>query len=137
MANRQITLRDHLMADVSPALSRTTTMASRPDSQPRMSNARRLVLLLLFCLAQFMDAFSNTAIFSALPRLKESMGMDEGEATWVISAFGLTFASFLLVSGRISDLYNPSQYQYSHLATLLTSNIRANPHGQNRCSWSV
>lgn len=75
---------------------------------PSMSNARRIVLLVIFCLTQFIDAFSNTAIFSALPRLKEEMGMNEGEATWVVSAFGLTFASFLLVSGRISDLYNPS-----------------------------
>jgi MFS family permease len=36
--------------------------------------------------------------------------MTESESTWLISAFQLTFASFLLVSGRISDVYNPSTY---------------------------
>ncbi|KAI9059413.1 MFS general substrate transporter [Trametes sanguinea] len=33
--------------------------------------------------------------------------MSEAESTWIISAFQLTFASFLLISGRISDVYNP------------------------------
>jgi MFS family permease len=52
------------------------------------------------------------------------MGMTESQSTWMISAFQLTFASFLLIvsvfpsdslystmfqSGRLSDVYNPSQ----------------------------
>lgn len=77
-----------------------------------LSNARRYLLLLLFCLAQFLDAFNNSALFSALPELKETLGMNEGEATWLISAFQLTFASFLLISGRISDVYNPSTFAH-------------------------
>lgn len=36
--------------------------------------------------------------------------MNEGEVTWVVAAFALTFASFLLVSGRISDVYGPSAH---------------------------
>ncbi|EPQ53229.1 MFS general substrate transporter [Gloeophyllum trabeum ATCC 11539] len=35
------------------------------------------------------------------------MNMTEGESAWLISAFQLTFASFLLMSGKISDLYSP------------------------------
>ncbi|KAG1850039.1 major facilitator superfamily domain-containing protein [Suillus tomentosus] len=35
------------------------------------------------------------------------MGMTESQSTWIMSAFQLTFASFLLISGRISDVYNP------------------------------
>ncbi|THG93065.1 hypothetical protein EW026_g8063, partial [Hermanssonia centrifuga] len=47
------------------------------------------------------------ALFSALPRIQEDLKMSDGETTWIISAFQLTFASFLLLSGRLSDLYNP------------------------------
>jgi hypothetical protein len=53
--------------------------------------------------------------------------MTESESTWLISAFQLTFASFLLIvsastalstsatehrtqSGKISDVYNPSEF---------------------------
>ncbi|KAF7796427.1 hypothetical protein EIP86_007604 [Pleurotus ostreatoroseus] len=57
--------------------------------------------------AQFLDAFNNSALFSAIPSLIRDLGFTEGESTWLISAFQLTFASFLLISGRISDVYNP------------------------------
>ncbi|KAG2094866.1 major facilitator superfamily domain-containing protein [Suillus discolor] len=72
-----------------------------------LSLTRRLILLFMFCLAQFLDAFSNSALFSAIPVLEVSMGMTESQSTWIMSAFQLTFASFLLISGRISDVYNP------------------------------
>ncbi|OSD00393.1 MFS general substrate transporter [Trametes coccinea BRFM310] len=73
----------------------------------KYSPVRRYVLLLIFCLAQFLDAFNNSALFSAIPSLVISLDMSEAESTWIISAFQLTFASFLLISGRISDVYNP------------------------------
>ena len=63
----------------------------------RLSNARRYTLLITFCLAQFLDAFINAALFSAMPSLIDSLGFTESETTWVMSAFQLTSASFLLV----------------------------------------
>jgi hypothetical protein len=92
-----------------------------------LSPARKYALLLLFCAAQAVDVsacrtssccarlltraaqvFNNSALFSAIPRLKEDMGMTESDATWLISAYQLTFASFLLIAGKISDVYDPS-----------------------------
>ncbi|KAG1864990.1 major facilitator superfamily domain-containing protein [Suillus subalutaceus] len=88
-----------------PPLSPAETLV---DHGPKkLSLARRLILLAMFCLAQFLDSFNNSALFSAIPRLEVSMGMTESQSTWIISAFQLTFASFLLISGRISDVYNP------------------------------
>lgn len=66
----------------------------------RPSTARKYVLLLIFCLAQFLDAFNNSSLFSAIPALVISLDMTESESTWIISAFQLTFASFLLVVRR-------------------------------------
>lgn len=63
----------------------------------RFSAARRYVLLLIFCLAQFLDAVNNSALFSAIPRLVIALDMTESQSTWIISAFQLTFASFLLI----------------------------------------
>ncbi|KAF7973195.1 hypothetical protein HWV62_15773, partial [Athelia sp. TMB] len=84
-----------------------------PDSPSKapigatLSPARKYVLFSIFCLAQFLDAFNNSALFSAMPSLIIDLGITEGQSTWIMSAFQLTFASFLLVSGRISDVYNP------------------------------
>ncbi|OAX32395.1 MFS general substrate transporter, partial [Rhizopogon vinicolor AM-OR11-026] len=79
------------------------------DGEPKrlQSPTRKLVLLIIFCLAQFLDGVNNTSLLSALPALDNSMGMTSSQSTWVISAFQLTFASFLLISGRISDVYDP------------------------------
>lgn len=96
------------MAEVAPPSARSPTLSGE-DTSFSMSAGQRLVLLLLYCTAQFMDAFSNTAIFSALPELQEEMEMNVGDGTWVVAAFTLTFSSFLLVSGRIADVYKPSE----------------------------
>ncbi|KAI0366487.1 MFS general substrate transporter [Pilatotrama ljubarskyi] len=56
------------------------------------SPGRRYVLLLVFCLAQFRDVFHNLRCCPRRPLWR---------GPW------LSFASFLLLSGRISDLYDP------------------------------
>jgi MFS family permease len=82
---------------------------STEASSPRISKARKLVLLVLFCIAQFLDIFNISALFSAIPTLRNDLGFDESGATWLTSAYQLTFASFLLISGKIVDVYDPSK----------------------------
>jgi MFS family permease len=62
-------------------------------------------MLITHCM---IDQTSGTAVSSAIPVMKEQLGFDTVQAVWLISAFSLTFASFLLLSGRMSDLFNPS-----------------------------
>ena len=76
---------------VSPAES----LANEPTKQ--LSLARKLVLLLMFCFAEFLNAFNNAALFPAIPPLEDSMDITESQSVWIISAFQLTFASFLLI----------------------------------------
>lgn len=83
--------------------------AEGQTSSPQLSSTRKYALLALFCLAQFLDVFNNSALFSAIPTLRAELGFDESGATWLISAYQLTFASFLLIAGKISDVYDPSK----------------------------
>ncbi|OJA20772.1 hypothetical protein AZE42_12811 [Rhizopogon vesiculosus] len=87
------------------ALSPARTLVN--DHPKELPQFRKLVLLVLFCLAQFLDVFNASALFAALPALDISMNMTESQSTWMFSAFQLTFASFLLISGRICDIYDP------------------------------
>ncbi|KAF8123559.1 major facilitator superfamily domain-containing protein [Boletus edulis] len=82
-----------------------------PTDEPTMhlSLTRKFILLLLFCFAEFLDTFNNSALVPAIPPLEASMGITESQSAWLISAFKLTFASFLLISGRISDVYDPKK----------------------------
>ncbi|KAI0628440.1 MFS general substrate transporter [Trametes polyzona] len=87
--------------------------SSRNDSEAstqqvvHVSNARRYLLFVMFCVANMLDAYNLNALFTALPVLKQVFGLGEADASWVMSAFELTYAAFLLISGRISDVYNP------------------------------
>ncbi|KIM33566.1 hypothetical protein M408DRAFT_61189 [Serendipita vermifera MAFF 305830] len=71
------------------------------------STARKLSLLAIFTLAEFLDAFNNSALFPAIPDITRELSFESSETVWIISAYQLTFAAFLLVSGRISDVYTP------------------------------
>ncbi|KAG1796350.1 major facilitator superfamily domain-containing protein [Suillus plorans] len=91
-----------------PPLQPLPTAETPVHHEPKkLSATRRLSLLFMFCLAQFLDTVNNSAFLSAIPALEASMGMTESQYTWTLSAYQLTFASFLLISGRISDVYNP------------------------------
>ncbi|KAI6013927.1 hypothetical protein BKA83DRAFT_2171880 [Pisolithus microcarpus] len=48
-----------------------------------------------------------STVFAAMPVLERSLRITTSQSVWIVSAYQLTFASTLLVSGRISDVYNP------------------------------
>ncbi|KAH8829787.1 MFS general substrate transporter [Flagelloscypha sp. PMI_526] len=93
-------------------IDRTTT--------PQLSNFRRLVLLAVFCLAQFLDVFNVSSLMAAIPSLAVALRMNSSESTWVVSAFQLTFSAFLLVSGKLSDVFN-AKYTFVTGITVLSA----------------
>lgn len=72
-----------------------------------LSKARKLVLLLIFCLAFFLDTVNTSILSAAIPPISVQLNIANNESVWLLSAYQLTFAALLLVSGRLSDLYNP------------------------------
>ncbi|KAG1854270.1 hypothetical protein F4604DRAFT_1802988, partial [Suillus subluteus] len=66
----------------------------------------------------FIDTLNISALLSAIPALEASMGITEIQSTWVFSGFRLTFSSFLLISGRLSDVYNPKTVFIGGASTL-------------------
>ncbi|KAG8822326.1 hypothetical protein FRC17_009594 [Serendipita sp. 399] len=73
----------------------------------KVSTVRKIALLSMFTFAEFLDAFNNSALFPAIPIITADLSFNVSETVWIISAYQLTFAAFLLVSGRISDVYTP------------------------------
>jgi EmrB/QacA subfamily drug resistance transporter len=62
------------------------------------------VVLVIICLAQFMVVLDATIVNVALPHIQESLGFSEASLQWVINAYTLVFAGFLLLGGRAGDL---------------------------------
>ena len=62
------------------------------------------LVLVLICMAQFMVVLDATIVNVALPHIQSSLGFTEASLQWVINAYTLIFAGFLLLGGRAGDL---------------------------------
>ena len=82
--------------------------------QPKLGRWHKNLLLSLFCLAEFIDAFSSSALFPAVPAFQKSLNLLPNELTWMFSAYSASFAAFLLISGRVSDIYSSSKSRFLH-----------------------
>ena len=56
-------------------------------------------------LAQLMVVLDGTVVNIALPAAQADLGFSDGDRQWIITAYSLTFASLLLLGGRLSDLW--------------------------------
>jgi EmrB/QacA subfamily drug resistance transporter len=65
---------------------------------------RRWLALIVVCMAQLMIVLDSTIVNVALPSIQHDLHFSQGNLTWVINAFLVTFGSFLLLAGRLSDL---------------------------------
>jgi EmrB/QacA subfamily drug resistance transporter len=65
---------------------------------------RRWATLLVVCLAQLMIVLDVTIVNVALPAIQRQLHFTQGNLTWVVNAFLVTFGSLLLLAGRLGDL---------------------------------
>jgi len=68
------------------------------------SDRRRWLGLAVVCLAQLMIVLDTTIVNVALPAIQRDLHFTQGNLTWVVNAFLVTFGSFLLLAGRLGDL---------------------------------
>ncbi|PPQ76871.1 hypothetical protein CVT24_008636 [Panaeolus cyanescens] len=73
----------------------------------KLPNSRKILLLLILCLALFLDSFNTSALLPALPAISDRVGLSFTQSAWLLAGYQLTFASPLLISGRVTDIYNP------------------------------
>ena len=77
-----------------------TTAATRAVSSSRLS-----IILALITLAQFMVVVDSTIVQVALPSVGRDFGVSVNGLQWLVTAYGLTLAGFLMLSGRLGDIY--------------------------------
>ncbi len=75
---------------------------SRPTENPTRPHLR--ATLLLSCLAQFMVILDVSVVNVALPAIRGGLHFSEVDLQWVVNAYTVTFAGFLLLGGRAADL---------------------------------
>lgn len=66
---------------------------------------RKGAALALLCVAQFVDVLDVNAVIVALHSIERDLGFSQAGLQWVVSAYVLFFAGFLLLSVRVADLW--------------------------------
>ena len=82
------------------ALNRATHSSER-----QRSRLTRGTVLAVASIAQFMVVLDVTIINVALPQMRTGLHMSNSGQQWVINAYALTFAGFLMLGGRAADVF--------------------------------
>src|SRR6267154_1686541 len=70
-----------------------------------MDSRTRWLALIVLCLGTLMIVLDTTIVNVALPSIRADLGFSETSLAWVVNAYLLTFGGFLLLGGRLGDLY--------------------------------
>ncbi len=62
-------------------------------------------LLAVCCVAQFMVILDLSIVNVALPSIQSDLGFSSPDLQWVVDAYAITFAGFLMLGGRAADRY--------------------------------
>jgi EmrB/QacA subfamily drug resistance transporter len=90
-------------------MSTTTDTATRleqvsPEVASARSERRRWLSLAVLCLGQLMMVLDATIVNVALPSIQHELHFSQGNLTWVMNGYLITFGGFLLLAGRMGDL---------------------------------
>ncbi|MDX6517511.1 MAG: hypothetical protein QOF50_357, partial [Gaiellaceae bacterium] len=65
----------------------------------------RWLALYVLCLGVLMIVLDATIVNVALPSIRADLGFSQTSLAWVVNAYILTFGGFLLLGGRLGDIY--------------------------------
>ncbi|KOT75326.1 MFS transporter [Streptomyces rimosus subsp. pseudoverticillatus] len=82
----------------------TATPTTLPESVRRTPPPTWLVTLLV-CAGQFLVVLDVSVVNVALPSMRTGLGLSELGLQWVVNAYVITFAGFMLLGGRVADLF--------------------------------
>lgn len=79
--------------------------AQSADRKRSRLGSREAWILAVCCVAQFMVILDLSIVNVALPNIQSSLEFTSPELQWVIDAYAITFAGFLMLAGRIADYF--------------------------------
>ncbi len=71
----------------------------------QLDQRKRWLALLVLCLGELMIVLDTTIVNVALPSIQADLHFSETALVWVVNAYMLTFGGFLLLGGRLGDLF--------------------------------
>ncbi len=84
-----------------------------------------------------MIVLDTTIVNVALPSIREDLGFSETSLAWVVNAYLLTFGGFLLLGGRLGDLFGHRRMFLIGITRLHAGVARVRPGQRRRGCWSA
>ncbi|MFI6056779.1 MFS transporter [Streptomyces sp. NPDC051286] len=66
---------------------------------------RTWAVVLAACTGQFLVILDVSVVNVALPSMRSDLGLSAGQLQWVLNAYAIAFAGFMLLGGRAADIY--------------------------------
>jgi EmrB/QacA subfamily drug resistance transporter len=70
-----------------------------------MTERKRWLAFYLLCAGEFMIVIDTTIVNVALPSIQADLAFTESSLVWVVNAYMVAYGGFLLLGGRLGDLY--------------------------------
>ena len=83
----------------------------------------RWLALVVLCLGDLMIVLDGTIVNVALPSIREDLGFSETSLAWVVNAYLLTFGGFLLLGGRLGDLFGQRRMFLAGIALFTVASL--------------
>jgi EmrB/QacA subfamily drug resistance transporter len=105
---------------------RITSEATAEATDQRSASKRerrRWIALAVLCLGQLMMVLDATIVNVALPSIQRDLHFSQGNLTWVIDGYLITFGGFLLLAGRVGDLIGRKRVFLAGLVLFTTASV--------------
>ncbi|WVQ64086.1 uncharacterized protein L199_002245 [Kwoniella botswanensis] len=109
MSSAEIPRNDSTCSDKTLAPSSSNDPANgdvTDQHKVKLSQSRKWGLLAIFSVAQYLDLSAVAGLFIFTDPISRDLGILYESSTWIVTAYIVTFASFLLFFGRLSDLFS-------------------------------
>src|SRR3954470_21933606 len=107
-----------------PSPARADARRRWTELSPATSGERRRWLaLVVVCLAQLMIELDTTIVNVALPSIQRDLHFSQGDLSWVVNAFLVTFGSLLLLAGRLGDLAGRKRVFLAGVVTFTVASV--------------
>lgn len=92
---------------------------------PAHRHAPDWLILTIACVAQFMVVLDVSIVNVALPHMGLDLGLDQTKAQWIVNAYVLTFAGFLLLGGRCADFFGRRKVYLTGVVVFTLASVAA------------
>jgi EmrB/QacA subfamily drug resistance transporter len=103
---------------------KTTDSPNATDLElARRRERRRWTALAVLCLGQLMMVLDATIVNVALPSIQRDLHFTQGNLTWVMNGYLITFGGLLLLAGRLGDLIGRKKVFLSGLVLFTAASV--------------